>query len=230
MPTDSKKTLSDPIAIMAALRTPGSGCPWDLEQTFATIAPYTSEEAYDVVDAIERQDMPALKDELGDLLLQVVYHARMAEERQAFSFGDVVDAIAQKMLRRHPHVFGSEAERSAGATPGFWERIKGAEKGRAAASAPAGVLSDVPVGLPALTRAVKLQHKAAAVGFDWPSLQPVFDKLKEELGELEAAIADGQTAGPRHKAALEEEVGDVMFVIANVVRPVGVGRVGVVRL
>ena len=229
MPTDSKKTLSDLIAIMAALRTPGSGCPWDLEQTFATIAPYTIEEAYEVVDAIERQDMPALKDELGDLLLQVVYHARMAEEREAFAFEDVVDAIAQKMLRRHPHVFGSEAERSAGAAPGFWERIKGAEKGRAAASAPAGVLSDVPVGLPALTRAVKLQHKAAAVGFDWPSLKPVFDKLKEELGELEAAIADGQAAAPRRRAALEEEFGDLMFVIANVARHLGLEPETVLR-
>jgi ATP diphosphatase len=229
MPTDRKKTLSDLIAIMAALRTPGSGCPWDLAQTFETIAPYTIEEAYEVVDAIERQDMPALKDELGDLLLQVVYHARMAEERKAFAFADVVDAIAQKMLRRHPHVFGSEAERSAGAAPGFWERIKGAEKGGAAASQGAGVLSDVPLGLPALTRAVKLQHKAAAVGFDWPSLQPVFDKLKEELGELEAAIADGQTAGPRHKAALEEEFGDVMFVIANVARHLGLEPEGVLR-
>jgi len=229
MPTDSKKTLSDLIAIMAALRTPGSGCPWDLEQTFATIAPYTIEEAYEVVDAIERQDMPALKDELGDLLLQVVYHARMAEERQAFSFEDVVDAIAQKMLRRHPHVFGSEAERSAGAAPGFWERIKGAEKGGGAAGAPAGVLSDVPSGLPALTRAVKLQHKAAAVGFDWPSLKPVFDKLKEELGELEAAIADGQAAGPRRQAALEEEFGDLMFVIANVARHLRLEPEGVLR-
>jgi ATP diphosphatase len=229
MPTDSKKTLSDLIAVMAALRTPGSGCPWDLEQTFATIAPYTIEEAYEVADAIERQDMPALKDELGDLLLQVVYHARMAEERKAFRFEDVVDAIAQKMLRRHPHVFGSEAERSAGAAPGFWERIKGAEKSRVATSAPAGVLSDVPVGLPALTRAVKLQHKAAAVGFDWPSLKPVLDKLKEELGELEAAIADGQTAGPRGKAALEEEFGDLMFVIANLARHLGLEPEGVLR-
>jgi MazG family protein len=229
MPKDSKKTLSDLIAIMAALRTPGSGCPWDLEQTFATIAPYTIEEAYEVVDAIERQDMPALKDELGDLLLQVVYHARMAEERKEFGFEEVVDAIAQKMLRRHPHVFGSEAERAAGAAPGFWERIKGAEKSRLAASAPAGVLSDVPVGLPALTRAVKLQHKAAAVGFDWPSLKPVFDKLKEELGELEAALADGQTAGPRGKAALEEEFGDLMFVIANVARHLGLEPEGVLR-
>ena len=128
MSTQAKKTLADLLAIMAALRTPSTGCPWDLAQTFATIAPYTIEEAYEVVDAIERQDMAALQDELGDLLLQVVYHARMAEEQGAFQFADVVDAIAQKMLRRHPHVFGSEAERAAGAVPGFWERIKGSEK------------------------------------------------------------------------------------------------------
>ena len=128
MSTQAKKTLADLLAIMAALRTPNTGCPWDLAQTFATIAPYTIEEAYEVVDAIERQDMAALQDELGDLLLQVVYHARMAEEQGAFQFADVVDAIAQKMLRRHPHVFGSEAERAAGAVPGFWERIKGSEK------------------------------------------------------------------------------------------------------
>ncbi|HJZ33522.1 MAG TPA: nucleoside triphosphate pyrophosphohydrolase [Hyphomicrobiaceae bacterium] len=208
----SHKTITDLIAIMAALRTPGSGCPWDLAQTFATIAPYTIEEAYEVADAIERGDLPALKDELGDLLLQVVYHARLAEEEGAFAFADVVDAIAQKMLRRHPHVFGSAAERAAGAVPGFWERIKGAEKAGAAKAA-AGVLDDVPVGLPALTRAVKLQGKAATVGFDWPSLAPVLDKLKEELAELEAAVAD---AAP--PAAVAEELGDLLFVIANVAR------------
>src|SRR5262247_928530 len=164
----SHKTITDLIAIMAALRTPGSGCPWDLAQTFATIAPYTIEEAYEVADAIERGDLPALKDELGDLLLQVVYHARMAEEQGAFAFADVVDAIAAKMLRRHPHVFGSEAERAAGAAPGFWERIKGEEKAQTPEPA-TGVLDNVPVALPALTRAVKLQMKAASVGFDWPS-------------------------------------------------------------
>jgi MazG family protein len=217
MPTETKKSLNELLAIMAALRTPGSGCPWDLEQSFETIAPYTIEEAYEVVDAIERQDMPALKDELGDLLLQVVYHARLAEERNAFRFVDVVDAIAQKMIRRHPHVFGSEAERAAGAAPGFWQRIKGAEKRRTGDGEPASVLADVPIGLPALTRAVKLQDKAAGVGFDWPSLRPVFDKLKEELGELEAAIADGHDASSR-QGAVAEEFGDLLFVIANVAR------------
>ena len=230
MPSEPKKTLSELIAIMAALRTPGSGCPWDLAQSFATIAPYTIEEAYEVVDAIDRQDLPALKDELGDLLLQVVYHARMAEEKDAFRFEDVVDAIAQKMIRRHPHVFGSEAERSAGAAPGFWERIKGAEKSRGAGSEPAGVLSDVPVGLPALTRAVKLQDKAAGVGFDWPSLRPVFDKLREELGELEAAVAEGQ-GGSRQQAgtAVAEELGDLLFVMANVARHLGLEPEAVLR-
>ena len=217
MPTQAKKTLADLLAIMAALRTPNTGCPWDLEQTFATIAPYTIEEAYEVVDAIERHDMAALHDELGDLLLQVVYHARMAEEQGAFQFADVVDAIAQKMLRRHPHVFGSEAERAAGAVPGFWERIKGSEK--APGGQPTGILGEVPIGLPALTRALKLQHKAASVGFDWPSLRPVFDKLKEELAELEAAMADCDAGpAPARQAAVEEEFGDLLFVIANLAR------------
>ena len=201
MSTSARKSIDDLLAVMAALRTPGTGCPWDLEQTFKTIAPYTIEEAYEVADAIEKRDMGALKDELGDLLLQVVYHARMAEEEGAFAFADVVEAITAKMIRRHPHVFGTEAERAAGAAPGFWERIKAKEK--AARTRRAGVSDDVPVALPALTRAVKLQDKAASVGFDWPSLAPVFDKLKEELAELEQAVAAGTptpaacSAGPR---------------------------------
>ena len=231
MSKDARKSLPDLLAVMAALRTPGTGCPWDLEQDFRTIAPYTIEEAYEVADAIEKGDRRALKEELGDLLLQVVYHARMAEEEGAFAFADVVDAIANKMIRRHPHVFGSEAERAAGAAPGFWERIKAEER----ASAPptpspsphhaegvsstrrggghGGALADVPVGLPALTRAVKLQDKAAKVGFDWPSLAPVFDKLKEELGELEAAMASSAD-----RAKIGEEFGDLLFVVANVAR------------
>jgi ATP diphosphatase len=210
----AKKTLSDLLAVMAALRTPGSGCPWDLEQTFASIAPYTIEEAYEVADAIARADLADLKDELGDLLFQVVYHARMAEEQHAFAFADVVDAITVKMLRRHPHVFGSEAERAAGAAPGFWERVKAAERGEKATSQ--GVLDDVPAALPALTRAVKLQNKAAKVGFDWPSLQPVLAKLKEELAELEAEIASHPAAASSE--AISEEFGDLLFVIANVAR------------
>jgi ATP diphosphatase len=207
------KDISRLIEIMAALRDPATGCPWDQQQTFATIAPYTIEEAYEVADAIARHDLAHLKDELGDLLLQVVYHARMAEEEGAFAFGDVVEAVTTKMIRRHPHVFGTEAERAAGVTPGFWDRAKDKEK---PGDATAGVLDGVPVTLPALTRAIKLQNKAAKVGFDWPSLAPVFDKLNEEIAELEAAIADGKEQPDR--AAIEEEFGDLLFVVANVAR------------
>ncbi len=202
------------IEIMAALRTASTGCPWDLEQTFNTIAPYTIEEAYEVADAIERGDLADLKDELGDLLLQVVYHARMAEEQGAFTFGDIVDGITRKMIRRHPHVFGDATARSAGAVKGLWDKIKAEERAEKEAAtggtllapgdSPAGsqppgavsLLADVPVALPGLTRAVKLQDKAARVGFDWPTLAPVFDKLKEELAEFEevALPADPRSA------------------------------------
>lgn len=208
--------ISRLIEIMAALRAPGTGCPWDLEQTFATIAPYTIEEAYEVADAIAAGDLDALKDELGDLLFQVVYHARMAQEQEAFAFGDVVEASTTKMLRRHPHVFGSAEERSAGAAPGFWERAKEAERMDKDAGS---ILDDVPVALPALTRAIKLQNKAAKVGFDWPSLQPVFAKLKEELAELEQEIAaDAEAPSAANQAAIAEEFGDLLFVVANVAR------------
>jgi MazG family protein len=200
------------LAIMARLRDPNSGCPWDVAQSFATIAPYTIEEAYEVADAIARGNLPDLKDELGDLLLQVVYHARMAQEQGAFAFADVVEAVTSKMIRRHPHVFGTEAERAAGVTAGFWDRAKDAEK----ADEPRGVLDDVPTALPALTRAIKLQNKAAKVGFDWPSLEPVFEKLNEEIAELEAAIVESKDKPDR--AAIEEEFGDLLFVIANVAR------------
>ena len=219
MMEDARKSIGDLLAVMAALRTPGTGCPWDLEQTFKTIAPYTIEEAYEVADAIERGDLADLKDELGDLLLQVVYHARIAEEQQAFAFGDVTDAITTKMIRRHPHVFGSAAERAAGAAPGFWERIKAAERAdalQAGSASEPSILDGVPAGLPALTRALKLQNKAASVGFDWPSLGPVFDKLKEELGELEDVLVGGEAASDRTK--IEEEIGDLLFVVANVAR------------
>jgi nucleoside triphosphate diphosphatase len=247
------KALSELLAVMAALRTPGSGCPWDLQQSFATIAPYTIEEAYEVAEAIERSDMPALKDELGDLLLQVVYHARMAEEQGDFAFADVARAITAKMIRRHPHVFGSATERAAGAAPGFWERIKAEEKReRHSVSSPLvgegqgggdgrtsivggpptpnpspqgggeSILDGVPVALPALTRAIKLQNKAAKVGFDWPSLAPVFDKLREELAELEQEIAAGGAKSdqgkPRNQAKITDEFGDLLFVVANVAR------------
>jgi ATP diphosphatase len=244
MSKEAHTSINDLLAVMAALRTPGSGCPWDLSQNFKTIAPYTIEEAYEVADAIERNDMAALKEELGDLLFQVVYHARLAEEEGAFAFADVVDAITQKMLRRHPHVFGSEAERAAGAAPGFWERIKAKEKATEAALGSSGssefarnrsVLDDVPVGLPALSRAVKLQDKAARVGFDWPSLAPVFAKLSEELRELEDAIAgrDGHTPAsetrPEDAANIGEEFGDVLFVLANVARHLKIDPEGALR-
>lgn len=236
------KDIARLIEIMVALRTPGTGCPWDLEQTFDTIAPYTIEEAYEVADAIARKDLVDLKDELGDLLLQVVYHARMAEEQHAFAFGDVVEAITAKMIRRHPHVFGTTEERAAGAAPGFWAKIKAEERAAKAAERevlPAsaasgantlptgrrgdGLLADVSLALPALTRAVKLQDKAAKVGFDWPSLAPVFEKMREEISELEevAVPADPRGAAERseqHLAKIEEEFGDLLFVMANVAR------------
>ena len=197
---------------MARLRDRADGCPWDVEQTFETIAPYTVEEAYEVADAVERGNLSDLRDELGDLLLQVVYHSRMAEEQGAFAFGDVVEAVTAKMIRRHPHVFGTQAERAAGITAGFWDRAKDAEK----ADERRGVLDDVPTALPALTRAIKLQNKAAKVGFDWPSLAPVFEKLNEEIAELEAAIVESKDKPDR--AAIEEEFGDLLFVVANVAR------------
>lgn len=203
------------LEIMRRLRTPGTGCPWDLEQTFETIVPYTLEEAYEVADAIERGDIGELREELGDLLLQVVYHAQMADEQRAFDFGDVVEAVTAKMIRRHPHVFGDAAARSAGVAKGFWERAKAAEKAARAdnrESETESLLANVPLPLPALSRAVKLQNKAATVGFDWPGLQPVLAKLKEELRELDEAIAGDQ------KGKIEEEFGDLLFVIANVAR------------
>ena len=210
------------IEIMAALRTPGTGCPWDVEQTFASIAPYTLEEAYEVVDAIGRHDLPDLRDELGDLLLQVVFHARMAEEEGAFGFGDVVAAITEKMIRRHPHVFGDAKARAAGMAKGMWNAIKAEEKAerrrrRVAAGAPAedhgeGFLDDVPVALPALTRALKLQQKAASVGFDWQEAEPILAKIEEEIGELRAALA----ADDRH--AVMDEFGDLIFALVNLGR------------
>ncbi|MFM1816284.1 MAG: hypothetical protein RLZ98_2979 [Pseudomonadota bacterium] len=219
---DSGNPVAQLIEVMAQLRNPDGGCPWDLEQDFETIAPYTIEEAYEVADAIARGDLADLKEELGDLLLQVVYHARMAEEREAFRFEDVARGIVAKMIRRHPHVFGTEEERALGATPGFWERIKAEERAEKAATRQAlglddavrqkGHLGDISLALPALSRAVKLQARAAQVGFDWPSLQPVFDKMREELGEFEAAIADSDSGN------VEEEFGDLLFVMANVAR------------
>jgi len=229
----SRKTIADLIAVMAALRTPGSGCPWDLEQSFETIAPYTIEEAYEVADAIERGNRADLKEELGDLLLQVVYHARMAEEEGAFDFDDVARGVTEKMIRRHPHVFGDEKARSAQLAKGWWENIKAEERaakqadGNGTAPEPTSLLADVPVGLPGLTRAVKLQWKAARVGCDWPSLAPVFSKMQEELTELEeiAVPADPRGSSPPDGPVdprIVDEFGDVLFVMANVARHLGI--------
>lgn len=206
------------IAIMARLRDPKGGCPWDLEQNFATIAPYTIEEAYEVADAIARGDMAALREELGDLLLQVVYHARMAEERGDFRFDDVARAIADKMVARHPHVFGDAEVDGAAAQTRMWEEFKSREraaKSNNAGGKPVSALDDVPLALPALVRAEKLQKRAARVGFDWPEAAQVLDKIEEEIAELRAELKSG--AKP---ARLEDEVGDLLFALANLARHV----------
>lgn len=226
------KHMDGLLEIMAALRTPVTGCPWDLEQSFETIAPYTIEEAYEVADAIERADMDDLKDELGDLLLQVVYHSRMAEEAGRFDFWDVVTSISDKMVRRHPHVFGSEEVKSSTELDGLWDRIKADEKAKRRAAGRVGksssVLDGVPTALPSMTRAVKLQDKAAKVGFDWPGLEPVFAKAREELGELETAIADAARNGT-DKDEIIAEYGDFVFVVANVARHLGIDPEAAVR-
>ena len=211
------------IEIMAALRTPGSGCPWDLEQTFATIAPYTLEEAYEVADAIARGDLDHLRDELGDLLLQVVFHARMAEEQGRFDFGDVVESITRKLIRRHPHVFADEHGRTAEAVKGLWERIKAEEKAERGQAPPAGALDGVPVALPALTRALKLQNKAGQVGFDWNDPRAVLAKIREEADEIEAALDGGDNA---ETAA---EVGDLLFAVVNLARHLHADPEGILR-
>jgi len=199
-------SLAELLRIMARLRDRERGCPWDLEQTFATIAPYTIEEAYEVADAIERNDSNDLKDELGDLLFQIVFHARLAEESGAFAFADVARAICDKMLRRHPHVFGSRRVGSSAEQAALWDEIKREER---AGSAPTGLLDDVPIGLPALTRAVKLGKRAATVGFDWPDTVGVRAKVDEELAELDAAVA------ARDDAGIAAEMGDLLFTMAN---------------
>jgi MazG family protein len=204
------------IAIMAQLRAPIGGCPWDLEQDFSTIAPYTIEEAYEVADAIEKNDMAGLKDELGDLLLQVVYHGRMAEELGLFAFDDVAAASADKMVRRHPHVFGDASVASASAQTVAWEEIKTAERAAKAGTGGASALDGVAGALPALTRAVKIQHRAARVGFDWTEAPPILDKIEEEVGELRAELVAGAPA-----ARIEDEVGDLLFAVANLTRRLG---------
>jgi len=238
--------IDDLLAIMAALRDPASGCPWDMQQTFATIAPYTIEEAYEVADAIDRNDLPALKDELGDLLLQVAFHAQMAQEQGAFAFADVVAAICDKMTRRHPHVFAAQGSANAaggrmpgavaaeGGMPGLaadasveeaeaqsraWDEHKRAER-NARGETDASALAGIARGMPEWQRAVKLQHKAAKVGFDWPGPAPVIEKLHEEIDEVRAefaavAVAPDDAAA---RARLQDEIGDLLFVCANLAR------------
>jgi ATP diphosphatase len=214
--------ISRLLEIMAALRTPVTGCPWDLEQNFATIAPYTIEEAYEVVDAIARNDLDDLRDDLGDLLLQVVYHARMAEEQNAFAFGDVVESITRKMIRRHPHVFADKDGRLAPShVEELWDRIKAEEKAERAArrppepAGPKSLLSSVKAGQPALTRAMELQRKASTVGFDWNDPRAVLHKIREEADEIEAALDRGDAE------ELAAETGDLMFALVNLARHVG---------
>jgi MazG family protein len=212
-PNGAESAINDLLAIMARLRAREGGCPWDLEQTFRTIAPYTIEEAYEVADAIERGDLVGLREELGDLLFQVVFHARMAEEEGAFSFADVARAISDKMIRRHPHVFSGAAYRTAGEQTEAWDRQKAEERAAKAATMGAmGRLADVPAALPGLMRAVKLQKRAAEVGFDWTNVTDILAKLEEEVGELAAAAASSDAD------AIEDEFGDLLFVMANVAR------------
>lgn len=214
------------LEIMAALRTPKTGCPWDLEQDFASIAPYTLEEAYEVVDAIERGDLADLRDELGDLLLQVVFHARMAEEQGAFAFPDVVEAITRKLIRRHPHVFGETGNLAPEQVKALWDEIKREEKeerrrqresmGQAPEVREAGFLGGIPTALPALTRAQKLTMKAAKVGFDWPDAAQVIDKIHEELEEVKEASSSGE------REQIEGEIGDLLFSVTNLARHFGI--------
>jgi ATP diphosphatase len=222
------RDVSRLIEIMAALRTPVTGCPWDLVQTFATIAPYTIEEAYEVADAIQRGDLADLRDELGDLLLQVVYHARLAEERGAFAFPDVVEAITAKMIRRHPHVFGDARDLAPEAAKARWEEIKAEEKAaraleRGGEALPASLLDGAPAALPGLTRAVELQRKAASVGFDWDDVSLVVGKVREEAEEVAEAVASDDPD------SIEDEIGDLLCAVANLARHAGVDPEAAIR-
>jgi ATP diphosphatase len=213
------------LEIMAALRTPGSGCPWDLQQTFETIAPYTIEEAYEVADAIARGNLDDLRDELGDLLLQVVFHARMAQEQGVFDFADVVESLTAKLLRRHPHVFGEMRGLTPKAVEGLWESIKTAERAKTG-SQPSGyesALAGVPAALPALTRALKLQGKAGKVGFDWNDPRAVLAKIREEADEIERELASGD------RATAGAEVGDLLFAVVNLARHLDVDPEAMLR-
>ncbi len=209
------------LEVMRRLRDPVGGCPWDREQTFATIAPYTIEESYEVADAIQRNDMRDLKEELGDLLFQVVFHARLAEEQGLFTFDDVAAGMSEKLIRRHPHVFGDVGDRTAAEQNVAWEETKALER---RAKEKHGLLDDVPVGLPALTRAAKLTKRAARVGFDWPSVTEVLDKLDEETEELKVEIARGDVQKSH------EELGDMLFVLANLARKLEVEPEDALRL
>ena len=217
------------IEIMAALRTPNTGCPWDLEQDFGSIAPYTLEEAYEVADAIARGDLADLREELGDLLLQVAFHARMAQEQGAFDFADVVEAITSKLIRRHPHVFGDARDLSADAVKALWDTIKAEEKAERGdrakddAAADSGALAGVPKNLPALTRALKLQQKAGLVGFDWNDPLAVLAKIREEADEIEAELKVGR------RAQAAGEVGDLLFAVVNLARHLDADPEGVLR-
>ncbi|MEO8671307.1 MAG: nucleoside triphosphate pyrophosphohydrolase [Tahibacter sp.] len=204
--------INDLLRIMTALRDPSSGCPWDVKQDFASVAPYTIEEAYEVADAIDRRDFADLRDELGDLLLQVVFHSRMAEEAGHFAFSDVVEAIVSKMIRRHPHVFGDVPVADAAAQTQAWDQHKREERA-ARGDADDSVLAGISRGMPEWQRALKLQRKAATVGFDWPSVEPVFEKLHEEIDEVRAEFADGSDPD-----RLTDEIGDLLFVCVNVAR------------
>ena len=214
IPPPSGKGIDRLIAIMAQLRSTEGGCPWDLEQTFATIAPYTIEEAYEVADAIEQRDMAGLKDELGDLLFQVVFHGRMAEEQGLFGFADIADASSEKMIRRHPHVFGDAVTvANAADQVVHWETLKAAERVSQGTGKRASALDGVTAGLPALTRAIKIQNRAARVGFDWAEPAPILDKIEEEIGELRAELDSGASID-----RVEDELGDLFFALANLAR------------
>jgi len=216
---EPSRDLSRLLEIMAALRNPDGGCPWDLEQDFASISNYTIEEAYEVADAIERKDFSDLREELGDLLLQPVYHAQMASEQGLFDIGDVIYAITEKLIRRHPHVFGEEAARNAGGAKAKWDEVKAEERAKKAARKPAeasSLLDDVPNVLPALTRAEKLSRRAASVQFDWPDWRETLAKVREELDE----VADA--AETNEKAKVQEELGDLLFAAANLARKLGI--------
>lgn len=219
-PDPESPSINRLLKVMDRLRDPDGGCPWDLEQTFRTIAPYTIEEAHEVADAIERDDLNHLKDELGDLLFQVVFHARLAREIDAFDFDDVAGAVADKLIRRHPHVFGDAARMAADTQTEHWEAIKAAEREQAGMSSH---IDGVSPSLPPLRRAVKLQKRAARAGFDWPDLSPVLAKIREELAELEDELESGDPD------RMEDELGDVLFAVANLARKLDIDADGALR-